>query len=71
MDAQIAQRERLLTTQEVAAWVGMTPSALSQLRFKGRGPKFRKLGPKTVRYVESDVQEWIDDAERTPTAEAS
>lgn len=63
--------DRLLTSREVGAWVGLTPAALSQLRFKGRGPKFRRLGPKTVRYVASDVQAWIDAAERTPSAEAS
>lgn len=71
MSTAVGRPERLLTAREVATWVGMTPSALSQLRFKGRGPKFRKLGPKTVRYVQSDVQAWIDEAERTPSAEAS
>jgi predicted DNA-binding transcriptional regulator AlpA len=64
-----SQGDRLLTSREVGAWVGLTPAALSQLRFKGRGPKFRRLGPRTVRYVQSDVQAWIDEAERTPSAE--
>ncbi|MGG7307543.1 helix-turn-helix transcriptional regulator [Curtobacterium sp. AB451] len=69
MGFQIEQRERLLTSQEVAEWVGMTPSALSQLRYRGSGPKFRKLGPKTVRYAASDVQAWIDAAGQTQTGE--
>lgn len=59
--------DRLLTGEEVGEWVGLTPSALSQMRFKGTGPKFRKLGPKTVRYSAADVQAWIDASARTQT----
>jgi len=62
-------RGALLNARQVGEWVGLTPAALSAMRFKGTGPKYRKLGPKTVRYVESDVQAWIDEAERTPSAE--
>lgn len=65
-----ASREALLNARQVGEWVGLTPAALSAMRFKGTGPKYRKLGPKTVRYVESDVQDWIDAAEQTPAESA-
>ncbi|UXN25821.1 AlpA family phage regulatory protein [Curtobacterium flaccumfaciens] len=64
----LSTRESLLTSEQVGNWVGLTASALSQMRFKGTGPKYRKLGPKTVRYSPADVQEWLDESARTGTA---
>jgi predicted DNA-binding transcriptional regulator AlpA len=63
--------ETLLNSEQVGKWVGLTASALSQMRFKGTGPKYRKLGPKTVRYAPSDVQAWLDESARTGTGEAA
>ena len=50
----------LMTPQEVSQWTGLSIGALAQLRYKGRGPQFVKLTPKTVRYVREQVQAWID-----------
>ena len=47
---------------------GMTKGALAQLRFTGKGPRYRKPTPKTVIYVESEVIEWIEDTARYGTA---
>lgn len=49
---------------------GMTKSALAQLRFTGKGPKFLKPTPRTVVYRERDVIEWLESCERTSTAAA-
>lgn len=59
------QPTMLLTPAEVSAWTGLSIGALAQLRYKGRGPDFVKLTPKTVRYVRSDVQRWIESQVRT------
>jgi predicted DNA-binding transcriptional regulator AlpA len=64
-------RPRLLTSAEVGEWIGVTPAALSAMRFKGRGPRYRKLGSRTIRYDENDVQDWIDQSARTGTFEAA
>lgn len=55
----------LMTPQEVSQWTGLSIGALAQLRYKGRGPEFVKLTPKTVRYVREQVQAWIDSQMRT------
>ena len=47
---------------------GMTRGALAQLRFTGKGPRYRKPTPKTVIYVESEVVAWIEDSARFGTA---
>lgn len=55
----------LMTPQEVSQWTGLSIGALAQLRYKGRGPQFVKLTPKTVRYVREQVQAWIDSQMQT------
>ena len=62
--------EPLLTSAQVGAWLGLTPSALSHMRFNGTGPSFRKLGSKTVRYTEADVQAWLDASQRSHARKA-
>lgn len=47
---------------------GMTKGALAQLRFTGKGPRYRKPTPKTVLYVEHEVIEWIENSARFGTA---
>lgn len=46
---------------------GMTTGALAQMRYKGNGPKFIKLGGKQVRYRESDIQDWLEQQTRERT----
>lgn len=47
---------------------GMTKTNLSQLRFTGKGPRYRKPTPKTVLYLESEVIDWIESSARSGTA---
>lgn len=51
--------EKLLTTQEVAALLGLNASSLSRYRSTGTGPRFYSLTPKTPRYRASDVEQWL------------
>ncbi|MFC9833194.1 helix-turn-helix transcriptional regulator [Rhodococcus sp. NPDC127530] len=53
------KRVPLATPQEVAAYRRITVAALAQERYKGTGPKFRKLG-KRVLYDWADVYSWVD-----------
>jgi hypothetical protein len=63
---------RYLSPKEVAANIpGMTVAKLSQLRFKGEGPRFFKPTAKTVLYAESDLVDWIESTVRTGTSEAN
>ncbi len=49
---------RLLTTNEVAPMLNMTPAALKQARHKGGGPPWIKLGTR-VRYAPADVRAYL------------
>lgn len=60
---------KYLSPEQVVELVpGMTKGALAQLRFTGKGPRYRKPTPKTVIYVESEVIAWIEDSARFGTA---
>lgn len=49
---------RLLNEREVSAVYGIAVGQLRQLRFKGTGPLFVKLG-RSVRYRAADIEDYI------------
>ena len=49
--------KRLLTPAETAARLNVHTKTLERWRFEGRGPDFVKLGPRTVRYKRSAVEQ--------------
>jgi len=58
--------ESLLTVAELGARLHMTRSSLAQWRYRGKGPKFVKIGA-GVRYRVSDVEAWLDEQTRSQT----
>lgn len=59
----------LLTTIEVAAWIGVSVQFLEIGRGKGYGPRFKKISPRCVRYLRSDVLDWLKSRTHACTAE--
>lgn len=48
--------------EEVAEYLGTSVEGLAQMRYRGNGPKFVKLGGgKIVRYRDSDIKEWLEE----------
>lgn len=62
--------EKLLTPLEVAEITGLSIGALAQMRYTGTGPAYRRLSPKSIRYVPTDIEEFIAGARRTQTGQA-
>lgn len=60
--------DALATPQQVADYLGTTTGALAQKRYLGTGPKFIKLGHKTIRYRWLDVAAYVDGAVVEPVA---
>jgi len=46
--------------EEVAAALGTSVAGLAQMRFRGNGPKFIKVGGRRVLYRWSDVRDYLD-----------
>lgn len=46
--------------REVAAALGTTEAGLAQMRYRGTGPRYVKVGGRRVMYRWSDVREYLD-----------
>jgi len=51
----------LLRTKEVSERIGVPENTLRWWRHVHQGPKSFRLGAKTVVYLESDVEAWIEE----------
>ena len=49
-----------LTSREVRDQYRLSIAFLSQLRCRGEGPRFTRLGVRKVLYLRSDVQAWLE-----------
>lgn len=50
---------RYLTEQERTAFLGFSRRKLSDLRYMGEGPRYRKRG-RSVWYTDVDLEAWLD-----------
>ena len=57
-----------LTTVEAAALLARAPRTLERWRWRGLGPRYRKLGG-AVRYVPADLTAWADAGTRSSTSD--
>jgi predicted DNA-binding transcriptional regulator AlpA len=62
--------EPLLTTAQAAALLGFHKSYLAKARLTGGGPLYLKIGGRSVRYRQRDLETWLTDRERISTSEA-
>lgn len=66
------QELRSFTTAQVANLTGIPQRTLEDLRLKGTGPAFLRLGRlKGIRYLESDLLAWMRSNRFASAAEAS
>jgi hypothetical protein len=56
----------LYTTEDAARLLGLAPGSLNNMRAKGLGPTFVKLGS-LVRYRHTDLVAWIESRVRRST----
>src|SRR5687767_14834991 len=56
-----------LRTREAAAMLGVSASYLNQLRVKGGGPQYSKIGKRIVVYEVADLRDWANTETRRST----
>lgn len=59
----------LLTSKEAAAFLRVSPQSLNNLRSRGGGPPYVKLG-RLVRYDRRRLEAWVEERVRTSTSES-
>lgn len=52
-------KDLIYKPEDLAEYLGVTVGALAQMRYRGNGPKFVKLG-KSIRYSDAAIQEWLE-----------
>lgn len=57
-----AAAELMITPDVLATFLHTTPSSLAQMRYRGDGPKFVRVGRRRILYRWLDVQTWIHDS---------
>lgn len=56
----------LMNERAAAAILGASVQTLRNWRWKNTGPRYRKIGPRLVRYHRADLQAFIDGKAATP-----
>ena len=57
-DTEAEAAEPFLTEEEAATALAISLRTLQRYRFNGAGPVFYRLGPRRVRYRQTDLQAW-------------
>ncbi len=52
--------QKYLNEKQVAEMTGLALSTLRNMRFNRRGPIYRKIGEKSVRYLLQDIISYMD-----------
>jgi len=63
--------DELLTTAQVAEWLGVSPQWLEARRARGGGPPFVRLSPRVVRYPRGGTRSWLNQRAHARTADYS
>lgn len=67
--SQTSVTANLITSSQAAELLGVSEQCLRNWRHLGtRGPKFVKLGGRSVRYRQSDIEAWVEANTRTPVS---
>jgi excisionase family DNA binding protein len=61
MNDRPAQQNDLLTEEEAATLLRVKRFTLRKWRRTGGGPRFIRCGWRLIRYVRSDIDEWLND----------
>ena len=51
--------QRMLNEKEAAALLGVSVALVRKWRRLGKGPIYRKLGERAVRYASADLDDWL------------
>lgn len=62
-------RDELLSTKQVAQWLGVSVQFMEIGRHRGYGPHFVRLGPRKIVYRRNDVLHWLGTRTHASTKE--
>ncbi len=60
---------QLLTENQVADYLNLSPRSLQAWRYRGGGPPFIAISRRAVRYRKDDLDQWVSSLVRTSTSD--
>lgn len=63
--------DELWTPKQYAAYIGVTVQAAAAQRHRGTGPRYVRIGARTIRYRPADVIAWLEQNVETQTTGAA
>jgi predicted DNA-binding transcriptional regulator AlpA len=54
----VAEREKLMSVEDLAAYLGRSPRTVLDWNSRGLGPKYIRLG-RRIAYRPADVEKWL------------
>jgi predicted DNA-binding transcriptional regulator AlpA len=66
-----ANNQTILRPPMAADYVGLSVSTLAKQRLRGDGPKFVRLSPRAIGYLQADLDEWVASKRCSSTSEYS
>ncbi len=70
-ESNLMINKTLLTEKQAADYLQLTPRCLQAWRYRGEGPRFTKISGRCIRYVRSDIDQWIEARKHQSTSENS
>lgn len=61
---------QLMTENQVAEYLNVSPRSLQGWRYSGGGPPFVSISPRVVRYRVGDLESWLAERVRTSTSDS-
>jgi excisionase family DNA binding protein len=61
--------QALLTEEEAAEYLRLTPRALQAWRYQGKGPRFVRISRRAIRYRRDDLEEFVEENLRHSTSD--
>ena len=56
--------DRMLRREEVQSWCGLSRTTIYRLMRAGQFPEPIKIGPRAVRWPESEIEKWLSERPR-------
>jgi len=69
MNKQASDFSILLTAKETAVRLKVSLSWLAKARMRGDGPPYIQISPRSIRYVEATLLQWVKGRQRMSTSE--
>ena len=69
MNEILSVETRLLTAEEAAQYLSVSPKSLETWRTRGGGPRFVRLRSRAIRYRLNDLTEFVEQGVRASTSD--